>query len=85
MALRDSGPEPAALGGEQTLVLRLDPLHNWSDIVVLGFAIVFTTYMALGELLARGWAKDSGITTTSPSLRLFPWGSRLWRGGAFGG
>ncbi len=61
MALRESGPEPAAPGGEQTLVLRLDPLHNWSDIVVLGFAIVFTTYMALGELLARGWAKDSGI------------------------
>src|SRR2546423_4289192 len=61
MALRESGPEAAAPRGEQTLVLRLDPLHNWSDIVVLGFAIVFTTYMAIGELLARGWAKDSGI------------------------
>ena len=61
MALRESGPEPAAAGREQTLVLRLDPLHNWSDIVVLGFAILFTAYMAVGELLARGWAKDSGM------------------------
>jgi hypothetical protein len=61
MALPESGPEPAAPGREQTLVLRLDPLHNWSDVVVLGFAIVFTAYMAVGELLARGWAKDSGI------------------------
>jgi len=61
MALRESGPEPAAPGREQTLVLRLDPLHNWSDIVVLGFAILFTAYMAVGELLARGWAKDSGM------------------------
>jgi hypothetical protein len=61
MALRESGPEPAAPDREQRLVLRLDPLHNWSDIVVLGFAIVFTAYMAVGELLARGWTKDSGI------------------------
>jgi hypothetical protein len=61
MALRESGPEPAAPDREHTLVLRLDPLHNWSDIVVLGFAILFTAYMAVGELLARGWAKNSGM------------------------
>jgi len=61
MALSQPGPQPAAPGRRQTLVLRLDPLHNWSDLVVLAFAIVFTTYMALGELLARGWSKDPEV------------------------
>ncbi len=61
MALSQPGPQPAAPGRGQTLVLRLDPLHNWSDLVVLAFAIVFTTYMALGELLAQGWSKDPGV------------------------
>jgi hypothetical protein len=42
-------------------VLRLDPLHNWSDLIVLAFAIAFTTYIAVGELLARGWSKDPGV------------------------
>jgi hypothetical protein len=59
MALSLPIPQPR-LEGQPRLVLRLDPLHNWSDLVVLGFAIVFTTYMAIGELLARGWSKDLG-------------------------
>ncbi|HEY4845150.1 MAG TPA: hypothetical protein VII89_05600 [Candidatus Dormibacteraeota bacterium] len=58
MALSQPVPQPQADSREQKLVLRLDPLHNWSDLVVLGFAIVFTTYMAIGELLAHGWSKD---------------------------
>jgi hypothetical protein len=61
MALNQPGPQPAASGPQQTLVLRLDPLHNWSDLVVLAFAIAFTAYMAVGELLARGWSKDPGV------------------------
>src|ERR1700730_9925489 len=61
MALSQPVPQPQADSREQKLVLRLDPLHNWSDLVVLGFAIVFTTYMAIGELLAHGWSKDPAL------------------------
>src|ERR1700694_9593 len=62
MALSQPIPQPE-VARQQELVLRLDPLHNWSDLVVLGFAIVFTSYMAIGELLARGWSKDPGAYT----------------------
>jgi hypothetical protein len=56
MALADPAPQPQTEGRVQPLVLRLDPLHNWSDLLVLGFAIFFTTYMAIGEVLVRGWS-----------------------------
>jgi hypothetical protein len=60
MALGQAVPQPQAEGLQQRLVLHLDLLHNWSDLVVLGFSIVFTAYMAIGELLARGWSKGPG-------------------------
>jgi hypothetical protein len=61
MALSQARPQPEAERPEQRLVLHLDLLHNWSDLVVLGFAVVFSAYLALGELLARGWSNDPDV------------------------
>jgi len=61
MALSQPDLQPELLPPGHPLVLRLDPLHNWTDLVVLGFGIVFATYLGLGDVLARGFAKDPVI------------------------
>ncbi len=60
MALAQLGPYAEETTGP-ALTLRLDPLLHWSDIVVLGFAVVFLGYMGLGEILAFGWFSEGAI------------------------
>lgn len=55
--------QPKASAGEDpkstNLILRLDPLHNWTDLAVLGISILLSAYLAVGQLLARGWANNT--------------------------
>lgn len=60
MALAQPRPYAEETTGP-ALSLRLDPLLNWSDIVVLGFAVVYLGYMGLGEILAFGWSSEGAI------------------------
>src|SRR5690349_4233856 len=69
MALAHPGTPSQPEGRLQLLTLHLDPLHNWSDLIVLAFAIAFVSYMALGEVLARGWSQNVGLYN---DLSIFP-------------
>ncbi|MDQ6885194.1 MAG: hypothetical protein M3077_13325 [Candidatus Dormibacteraeota bacterium] len=60
MALAQQGPQPQEVPGP-TLTLRLDPLHNLLDVIVLGFVIAYLAYMGLGEILAFGWVSEGAI------------------------
>ena len=61
MALAQLGPQREETAG-QTLILRLDPLHNLSDVIVLGFACAYLGYMGLGEVVRFGWIKNSVVS-----------------------
>jgi hypothetical protein len=61
MALSQPDLEAELLPPGRPLVLRLDPLHNWTDLLVLGFGIIFAGYLATGDVFARGFSKDPAI------------------------
>jgi len=61
VALNHPDIEAELLPSGRSLVLRLDPLHNWTDLLVLGFGIIFAGYLALGDVFARGFSKDPVI------------------------
>ncbi len=79
MALAQPEPQPEETPGP-TVTLRPDPLLNWSDLIVLGFAIIFTGYLALGESLAIGrpsgsllWNSASIFGVLAVGLLLMGW------------
>jgi hypothetical protein len=61
MALAQPGYPPDETPG-RALTLRLDPLRNLADIIVLGFAMAYLGYMGLAEVLIFGWINNSVVS-----------------------
>lgn len=66
MAVAQPEGQPES-SGRQPLVLHLDLLHNWSDLIVLSFAALFAVYMATGEFVVGG----ASISAASDDLQIF--------------